>query len=442
MANQTELFTKSQSALETMKLVKDYVTGLLEAEVCGVVVVSIGTNIQTQLIENPQKTHINKDNVDEMLGPTVEYFQENKAIDFRSISITFTQSQSASISFSRTDFSTLIRLNEPARIPKQAFNILSDVFAIRPKSGLVLDALPEEQRNLFLAQQEAVASLTAETSKIGDFLLKMAEKQTDHIQDVTTQLTDQYNEKDRQLTEKIDEERKEVQADRKALDEREQKLNLRESRGVRRELLQKTEEAIENQNKFQFTSSTWSKSSLVHVLCLIGMAAGISLACVFLVPLFQGKYELATESVGKTEVVDTIAFSWFHFVPFPAGVILFGSTLVFYIRWASRWFSRHAESELSNLQYGKDMLRASWIAELLFEAADHKKDDKDNPVEFPPFLLEQMCANLFDYRPDSKASHPIDDIQKYAKKFKKFAIGAKGIEVETGDSEKKKKEES
>lgn len=57
-----------------------------------------------------------------------------------------------------------------------------------------------------------------------------------------------------------------------------------------------------------------------------------------------------------------------------SGIVLFGSSLWYLVRWEVRWQQTHATAELQNRKNRKDMLRASWLAELSIEVG---KDEKD-----------------------------------------------------------------
>ncbi len=128
-----------------------------------------------------------------------------------------------------------------------------------------------------------------------------------------------------------------------------------------------------------------------------------------------------------TFVSNSAAQSAALYVPFTSGTIIFGSTLVFYLRWLNYRFRQHAETEFHNLNFSKDILRASWIAELLLEAHS-PTDERQQPFDIPDFLLEQYSADLFQKSTSSTSIHPIEDLQKYARQFKKLTVGPVTIE--------------
>ena len=62
---------------------------------------------------------------------------------------------------------------------------------------------------------------------------------------------------------------------------------------------------------------------------------------------------------------------------------------------------------------------------MLYEA-----EESETKIRLQPETLQMFCNDLFVDTASDKVSHPIDDLQKFAKQFKKFSIGSKGIDVE------------
>jgi hypothetical protein len=69
--------------------------------------------------------------------------------------------------------------------------------------------------------------------------------------------------------------------------------------------------------------------------------------------------------------------------------VLFVSTAIFYIRWNDLWFKAHANADFENRKFYVDVVRASWIAELLFEWKEKKE------VPFPEQLITSYPTGLF-----------------------------------------------
>lgn len=109
-----------------------------------------------------------------------------------------------------------------------------------------------------------------------------------------------------------------------------------------------------------------------------------------------------------------------------------GRALIFFLRWTSNWAQQYADAEFSAAQFRRDILRASWVAELLFESAENRSQEGESrPVEIPEFFIEQVTQSLFRGTRNKSSTHPVDDILSYAKQFKKISLTKSGIEVES-----------
>ena len=98
-----------------------------------------------------------------------------------------------------------------------------------------------------------------------------------------------------------------------------------------------------------------------------------------------------------------------HVIPFSTGLILFVSTAIFYIRWNDQWFKEHANAEFENRKFSRDIVRASWIAELLFEWKEKKE------IPFPEQLVISFTTGLFETNDTIKTTkHPFDDLKSLA----------------------------
>lgn len=122
---------------------------------------------------------------------------------------------------------------------------------------------------------------------------------------------------------------------------------------------------------------------------------------------------LAASFAGATVAGNTVLsvprddFHWRLLIPFSTCVLAFASTLVFYLRWTNRWFSDHAEYEFLNRKLGADVMRAHWLAELLFEW-----QEEEEQKEFPHQLLERFSNNLFVDTRRGELEHPLSAAAK------------------------------
>jgi hypothetical protein len=111
-------------------------------------------------------------------------------------------------------------------------------------------------------------------------------------------------------------------------------------------------------------------------------------------------------------------------------MILFISTAIFYIRWNDQWFKEHANAEFENRKFSRDIVRASWIAELLFEWKEKKE------VPLPEELITSYTTGLFQNNETVKTTkHLFDDLKSLAGSVSEIKFSKKG-----GISLKKKPE--
>lgn len=83
------------------------------------------------------------------------------------------------------------------------------------------------------------------------------------------------------------------------------------------------------------------------------------------------------------------------------------ASIVFFIRWESRWADMHAINEFQLQQFHVDVNRANWVIE---SALEWKKETDEIP---PSDLLAQLTKNLFANQSDATADkvlHPADEL--------------------------------
>ena len=113
------------------------------------------------------------------------------------------------------------------------------------------------------------------------------------------------------------------------------------------------------------------------------------------------------------------------FFPLAASSVTLVTTFVYYLKWNDRWFREHADAEFNAKRYKADILRASWIAELVGEW------ERENPNrELPAQLVEAFARNLFrDIGSSSVNEHPLDELMGLMKRATSISIGQKGFSL-------------
>ncbi len=199
----------------------------------------------------------------------------------------------------------------------------------------------------------------------------------------------------------------ELHAREAAFNEKAQAFETRDSRWVRRKLLEQIQERI-NANKIaKLSDETLKKRKIIHWTCQAVMAIGLLSVTLMFV----------SAHIGGTE--------WFHIAGSSAGTLLFGSTMVFYLRWTNDWFAQHARIEFRNIKFADDILRASWLAELAFEWETERK------TEFPKELMQTFSRDLFLSSSEGVAKHPTDDLARVVRTFRRLRLGRGIVDVES-----------
>jgi len=216
--------------------------------------------------------------------------------------------------------------------------------------------------------------------------------------------------KDAKLEE--DDHNKKEQLDRREGEHRAKvaEFELRESTAVRRDLLKQMRKQLDLQKEIKLSHATEKKRYVIHGVCLAALLVGVAVVACFAAIIFSKE-----------------STNWRHVAPITAGLLLFGSTLVYYMRWTNAWFREHAEAEFRNKRFGGDILRASWLAELAFEW--HKEEQE----VLPESLITNFSRNLFVDERFADTEHPADMVAAAVKGISKMSVGKEGVNVEMKD---------
>ena len=183
-------------------------------------------------------------------------------------------------------------------------------------------------------------------------------------------------------------------------------FEIRESKYVRRDLLKQMQKRIQEQKEIQLSPRTVRKRWTVHGIC------GVALVATAVAAFYCASQVLkATQS------------DWFHFAPLSASVVLFISTLIYYIKWNDQWFKEHAQAEFRNMRFAADTLRASWLAELLFEW------EKEKGTELPETVISRFTQNLFMDERFRDVEHPAEALSQALRSVSNIRIDREGLEV-------------
>ena len=248
--------------------------------------------------------------------------------------------------------------------------------------------LPRAEKAALQYHESVLRSLESATARLGTALADQAKVNADHLNKLTTELENKFQERTDALDKRAAAREGELAAREAGFKKERDTFDLRENTAVRRTLLDDQKAYIAENKVLRVSPTTTAKREIIHHVCIIAMLGGITLAGVFGYGLFK-----------------SAAFDWHLLAPFSAGLILFGSTLIFYLKWNNRWFEDHAHAEFYFRKLNSDILRASWIAELFFEW----KDKKD--IGIPHEVLTSFTRNLFvDTTVNTVSDHPFDQL--------------------------------
>lgn len=103
---------------------------------------------------------------------------------------------------------------------------------------------------------------------------------------------------------------------------------------------------------------------------------------------------------------------------------LFG-TIVYYLKWNDQWFRQHAQAEFLTKRYQSDMIRATWVAELMAEWK------KEYDGAFPESIASAFTKNLFVDDTIPEVKHPADALSSLLKNGE-FELKGDSLKIKTG----------
>jgi hypothetical protein len=199
--------------------------------------------------------------------------------------------------------------------------------------------------------------------------------------------------------------------ERIAFEQEKAERDSREATVVRRQLLKETLTALDAETSVVLSPETNRKRHYIYVALGLAMLLGISLVVTAIYREIEPSPEKSAEAL---VLLRSLAVS---------GIVLFGSSLWYFVRWEDRWQQTHATAELQNRKNRKDMLRASWLAELSIEVGKDEKGRLDS------VLLEELSRGLF-VAPDEPqvTEHPLEVLFKRAR-LDRLKFGKMGVEM-------------
>jgi hypothetical protein len=264
-------------------------------------------------------------------------------------------------------------------------------------------------------RERSVADLNEMLRKLGDFQLGLARRESE-AREATRKEQDAAFEKRRDeldaeirsLRAKIDEDKarasEALAKERQEFEKRVAFYDLHEPKAKRRELLERIDKVVQAAEATKLSDPTSKKRTAVHWVCASTALVGLGLTVSMIVKTW------------------TDAANWHYFAFLASGIVIFSSTMIYYIKWNDRWFREHADAEFDAKRFKLDILRASWVAELVQEWG------KDGKGELPPDLVSAYTRGLFPDGASSRESdHPLDGLTGIFRRATKVKMGKDGL---------------
>lgn len=359
---------------------------------------SLTRNLPTKtLLEHPE------------VRSTLAFLQKREFLELISLSANINQQRS--IAYHADGKSpTFLQIQSENNAPdfvSQTADILHKHFNLCRHDELIAASLPENEQRVFRYAQATISDFATQAAKLAQSAATQTEEFTRLLREKMTDLDQRYQAK-------ADELESRYKAKEKELEQREQKhaelvkeFDARSNTLVRRNLLAQYQKQIDDQKNWQASQATVEKRRIIHYICLptLALSAGW-VACIV------------------AKLMSTQQFDWHNLLSFTPGTLLFISTAVFYIKWNDHWFQEHAQAEFTNRKFAADMLRASWLAELVMEWESKKQ------TEFSPELISRLSMSLFEApRMQYRSQHPFDQLQELFKTISRVKISKDGVEV-------------
>lgn len=286
---------------------------------------------------------------------------------------------------------------------------LSEQFTIATRKTLLTANLSQDDQAQLKLRQSLLDDLTQALGRLQRHTVDLAEQNSKYVAEITDRLDNKYTEREQLLEERIQKDRDKLDAEKQKHEEKVKEYETRESKYVRRDLLKQMESKIEKQREITLSDKTTHKRWLIHGICWIVFVATATLA-----------------GWSAYEIMKSSEFSWHQSIPLSTSVAAFIGNLIYYLKWQNQWFQEHAQAEFRNMRFSADILRASWLAELMFEWEREKERD------LPEELITRFSHNLFSDSSINTPEHPIETLAELAKSMKKVRFGKGGFEFERG----------
>jgi hypothetical protein len=299
-----------------------------------------------------------------------------------------------------------------------ALAILASIERSMPLSrySASLAAQAATERTSLQLREHTIIDLRAQLVSLGDLMAQLTIRETESHSRLQRELQEEFAAKRNDLDEESRTRRTELDAEHRArmlsIEEREQKhrealalFETRESKLVRRDVAKTLDGLLEAQEQVSLSKPTYKKRLVTFGI--LGLALTVSMVTM----IAFGRRALGEEAIDWRFSIG-LGISSFGFI----------GTVIYFLRWNDQWVRQHADAEFMAKRYRSDMLRATWVAELVTEWA------KDNATPAPPALTESFTKSLFSYDSIPATTHPLEALTGMLGK-NEFSISDSGMRI-------------
>jgi hypothetical protein len=282
---------------------------------------------------------------------------------------------------------------------------LHEEYTFSRKSEVLGLLLPQTEQEKLRYYERSLSELTAAVAKLGEVSTQQIERQADFLQKKSAEMDAELFERTATLRQDYETKASTLVKERADCEKEKAALDLQKSTDARRKLKDDLKTLIGED--FTIKDKTLDQRENIKKACLTAICFGALLAL-----------------CGLGRLLFAATFDWRYVILFWAGLVIGGSTLIYFLRFDNHWFSSLASNEFNTRKLKIDVLRASWIAEMLLEWTE----DRENP--FPEQLLTSFSEGLF--REDGyrrKDHHPATDAISLLRKVTSLKLSKDGVEV-------------
>lgn len=272
-----------------------------------------------------------------------------------------------------------------------------------PTSGAPF--LPPDQEKFFQAQQAAIQQLTTAMAHAGLHVEEARNKCDEHYREREAVLEQEtknkkeelerdFNAKAKQVEDKRTESLNEIAKQREALEAERKAIDDRNATHARRSQQEDIDKVLKDfQAKFGVTTGTVWKGVLVFAFTLSAVVVTGWIAYVFL-------------SATLDLPPDNSAAGWFRIGSNIVKAVVFTAISVslgiFLVNFLNKWFERHADEEFRIKRFHLDIKRAIWFVETAREWTEKKE------AEMPKEIVDRLTTGLFATEEKGKSDEPRD----------------------------------